>query len=46
MKQMSKVQGGPTDVSREYEYTDWSAVESFSQTLAAGFGGGNGGHSP
>lgn len=26
--------GGDTDTSRDYEYTDWAAVEDFSQTFA------------
>jgi menaquinone-dependent protoporphyrinogen oxidase len=26
--------GGDTDTSRDYEYTDWGAVERFAETFA------------
>jgi len=29
MRRISKKEGGDTDTSRDYEYTDWSAVERF-----------------
>lgn len=34
MRFISKLAGGDTDASRDYEYTDWAAVSAF----AAGFG--------
>jgi menaquinone-dependent protoporphyrinogen oxidase len=29
MRQISKKEGGDTDTSRDYEYTDWGAVDRF-----------------
>jgi menaquinone-dependent protoporphyrinogen oxidase len=29
MRQIAKKEGGDTDTSRDYEYTDWNAVERF-----------------
>ena len=29
MRRIAKAEGGDTDTSRDYEYTDWSAVERF-----------------
>jgi menaquinone-dependent protoporphyrinogen oxidase len=29
MRQISKAEGGDTDTSRDYEYTDWAAVDRF-----------------
>lgn len=29
MKQINKREGGDTDTSRDYEYTDWDAVTAF-----------------
>ena len=34
MKKLSAKSGGPTDTSREYEFTDWDAVERFAAQLA------------
>lgn len=33
MKKLSAKQGGPTDTSREYEFTDWDAVGRFAAQL-------------
>lgn len=33
MKQISKRTGGPTDTSRDYESTDWAAVDRFARQL-------------
>jgi menaquinone-dependent protoporphyrinogen oxidase len=35
MRRISASEGGDTDTSRDYEYTDWSAVEAFARTLVA-----------
>ncbi len=40
MKMISRQTGGPTDTSREYEFTDWNAVDQFALDLAAGLGHG------
>lgn len=37
MKKIAKKEGGPTDTSRDYEFTDWEAVDRFSNTLATSF---------
>ena len=29
MRRISKAEGGDTDTSRDYEYTDWAAVDRF-----------------
>jgi menaquinone-dependent protoporphyrinogen oxidase len=34
MKIISRSTGGPTDTKRDYEFTDWKAVETFAQHLA------------
>jgi menaquinone-dependent protoporphyrinogen oxidase len=34
MKMISRRTGGPTDVSRDYEFTDWNAVDAFAHELA------------
>lgn len=39
MKMISRLSGGPTDMSREYEFTDWNAVDRFATDLAAALGG-------
>jgi hypothetical protein len=31
---MSKRRGGPTDTSRDHEFTDWKAVDRFAERLA------------
>jgi menaquinone-dependent protoporphyrinogen IX oxidase len=31
---ISRRSGGPTDTSQEYEFTDWQAVDRFSEDLA------------
>jgi menaquinone-dependent protoporphyrinogen oxidase len=36
MKQISKKAGGPTDTSRDYEFTDWAALEVFAEELVEG----------
>lgn len=36
MKRIAKRQGLPLDTSREYEYTDWEALEEFSERFAHG----------
>ncbi len=33
MRRISKKEGGDTDTSRDYEYTDWSAVDRFALEL-------------
>jgi menaquinone-dependent protoporphyrinogen oxidase len=35
MKRISKHHGGPTDTSRDYEMTDWAAVEDFARDIVA-----------
>lgn len=34
MKRISRSQGGPTDTSRDYDFTDWEGVERFAESLA------------
>jgi menaquinone-dependent protoporphyrinogen oxidase len=34
MKKISAQSGGPTDTSREYEFTDWEAVDRFAREVA------------
>jgi menaquinone-dependent protoporphyrinogen oxidase len=34
MKMIVSFSGGETDSSRDYEYTDWSAVERFARDFA------------
>jgi menaquinone-dependent protoporphyrinogen oxidase len=34
MKRMTKKNGGPTDTSRDYEYTDWAALSRFASTFS------------
>ena len=34
MKGISRRQGGPTDTSKDYEFTDWAAVDRFARDLA------------
>lgn len=36
IKLISWQAGGPTDTSRDYEFTDWEAVDRFAATLATG----------
>jgi menaquinone-dependent protoporphyrinogen oxidase len=46
IKLISWQAGGPTDTSRDYEFTDWEAVDRFASTLATGLasaGGARGG---
>ena len=38
MRCISKAAGGDTDTSRDYEYTDWAAVDSFAAAFAARLG--------
>jgi menaquinone-dependent protoporphyrinogen oxidase len=35
MRRISASEGGDTDTSRDYEYTDWSAVDAFARSLVA-----------
>jgi menaquinone-dependent protoporphyrinogen oxidase len=35
MRSIEKRQGGDTDISRDYEYTDWAAVEGFARDVHA-----------
>jgi menaquinone-dependent protoporphyrinogen oxidase len=34
LQQIARRQGGPTDTSRDHEFTDWEAVDRFAQELA------------
>ena len=34
MRRAAKRAGGDTDVSRDYEYTDWALVEQFASEFA------------
>jgi menaquinone-dependent protoporphyrinogen oxidase len=36
MKRITRGRGGPVDTSRDYEYTDWDAVDRFAADVAAG----------
>jgi menaquinone-dependent protoporphyrinogen oxidase len=36
MRQITKKEGGDTDTSRDYEYTDWVAVDRFARDLVRG----------
>jgi menaquinone-dependent protoporphyrinogen oxidase len=38
MKMISRATGGPTDTSRDYDFTDWDAVERFGAQLARELG--------
>lgn len=38
MKRINGDRGGPTDTSRDYEYTDWDAVDRFAAAVADGLG--------
>ena len=40
MKQISKKNGGPTDTSRDYEFTDWPALDRFVDEVSHRFGEG------
>jgi menaquinone-dependent protoporphyrinogen oxidase len=33
MRRITKKEGGDTDTSRDYEYTDWAAVDRFARSL-------------
>jgi menaquinone-dependent protoporphyrinogen oxidase len=35
MKRIAKKSGGDTDTSRDYEYTDWAALDRFLEQFAA-----------
>jgi menaquinone-dependent protoporphyrinogen oxidase len=35
MKRIARKEGGPTDTSRDYEYTDWDAVDRLADDFAA-----------
>lgn len=37
MKRIAASEGGPTDTSRDYDFTDWDAVDRFGKDLAAHF---------
>jgi menaquinone-dependent protoporphyrinogen oxidase len=34
MRRISRKEGGDTDTSRDYEYTDWAAVDRFAAEFA------------
>jgi menaquinone-dependent protoporphyrinogen oxidase len=34
MKRISQRRGGPTDTTRDYDFTDWAAVDRFAERLA------------
>ncbi|HEX5069813.1 MAG TPA: flavodoxin domain-containing protein [Vicinamibacterales bacterium] len=34
MRRISRKEGGPTDTSRDYEFTDWAAVDRLAEQLA------------
>jgi menaquinone-dependent protoporphyrinogen oxidase len=36
MRRISRRNGGPTDTSRDYEFTDWDAVDRFAEVIADG----------
>jgi menaquinone-dependent protoporphyrinogen oxidase len=38
IKMISRRNGGPTDTSRDYDFTDWAAVDRFGHELARIFG--------
>jgi len=38
MKQIAKHEGGATDTSRDYEYTDWVQVDAFAERFFGGLG--------
>lgn len=38
MKRITRGRGGPVDTSRDYEYTDWDAVDRFAGEVAHGLG--------
>jgi menaquinone-dependent protoporphyrinogen oxidase len=38
MKRISKAEGGPIDTSRDYEMTDWVALDRFGHEVAASLG--------
>lgn len=40
MRRITAKEGGDTDTSRDYEYTDWPAVDRFAVELARGLGPG------
>jgi menaquinone-dependent protoporphyrinogen oxidase len=42
MKMISRHTGGPTDTSRDHEFTDWDAVDRFAERLTAELGSGRG----
>jgi menaquinone-dependent protoporphyrinogen oxidase len=42
MKRISKAEGGPTDTSRDYEMTDWVALDRFGEEVAASLGAASG----
>jgi menaquinone-dependent protoporphyrinogen oxidase len=35
MRRIAKKEGGPTDISRDHELTDWTVVRAFAQSVAA-----------
>jgi len=38
MKAITAREGGPTDTSRDYDFTDWPAVDQFADDAADPFG--------
>ncbi len=39
MKQIAKSEGGATDTSQDYEYTDWNQVDGFAERFFGSLGG-------
>lgn len=35
MKRIARKEGGDTDTSRDWEYTDWDSVEAFAAAFAS-----------
>ena len=35
MKRIARKAGGPTDTSRDYDFTDWAAIDRFAETVAS-----------
>jgi len=38
MRLISRLAGGDTDISRDYEYTDWKALTHFARRFSASLG--------
>jgi menaquinone-dependent protoporphyrinogen oxidase len=46
MRRIAKAEGQPTDTSRDYEYTDWTAVREFALAIASDLRGSGRGAAP